>query len=254
MKALIQAILCYLKVPRVLSEARLWKWTWAPGLVSALYIPAVLIFGILYYPEITTYFEANWVPEFIKAGWIIGTIGFLSWLTMVGLAVILYRNLILILFSPILCYLSEKVESHITGEPGPPFSMSKTLYDLWRAAVLGILLLVLSILALGIAFLFNLAPVVGGVLYLVLATASQFYFNGATLVDPTLERHGYRIRRSLKYMNRHKGRMLGLGTGFHLLLMIPILGWFLAPSFGVVAATLAVLKDAENLPPQRRGK
>ncbi len=246
MKSLVQAFLCYLRVPGILSAARLWKWTWAPGIFSALYIPAVMIFGITYYPEITTYFEENWIPAFIKAGWIIGTIGFLSWLTVVGLAVILYRNLILILFSPILCFISEKVESHITGEPGPPFSFTKTFYDLWRAAMLGVLLLALSVVALLIAFLFNLVPVAGGILYLTLATASQFYFNGATLIDPTLERHGYRIRRSLTYMNRNKGRMLGLGAGFHLLLMIPILGWFLAPSFGVVAATLAALQAEQR--------
>ena len=138
--------------------------------------------------------------------------------------------------------MSEKVESHVTGVPGPPFSLLKTIYDMWRALVLGILLLTLSLVVLIFAFLFNLAPVVGGVIYLVLATTSQFFFNGATLIDPTLERHGYRIRQSLKYMNRKKGRMLGLGAGFHLLLLVPILGWFLAPSFGVVAATLAELQ------------
>lgn len=242
MNDLFQAIHCYTKVPKILSAARLWKWTLAPGIASVLYIPGMLFLSIMYYSEITQYFQTNWIPDFFQASWIVGTISFLIWLTALALALILYSNLILILFSPILCYMSEKVESHVTGIPGPPFSLLKTIYDVWRALVLGILLLTLSLIVLIIAFLFNLAPAVGGAIYLIVATASQFFFNGATLIDPTLERHGYRIRQSLKYMKRKKGRMLGLGAGFHLLLLVPILGWFLAPSFGVVAATLAELQ------------
>ncbi|MDA0768110.1 MAG: hypothetical protein O3A87_12775 [Verrucomicrobia bacterium] len=48
---------------------------------------------------------------------------------------------------------------------------------------------------------------------------------------------------------RHRGRTIGHGLGFTLLLFLPVVGWFLAPSYGIVAGTLGVIDTlGENQP------
>ncbi|MEO1837379.1 MAG: hypothetical protein ABGZ49_18005 [Akkermansiaceae bacterium] len=48
----------------------------------------------------------------------------------------------------------------------------------------------------------------------------------------------------LSFCWRNCGRVSGIG--FTLLLMIPVVGWVLAPSYGVIAGTLAAAGDWEQ--------
>jgi CysZ protein len=60
-----------------------------------------------------------------------------------------------------------------------------------------------------------------------------------------MERRNKSVRETFRHAWNHRGRMIGHGAMFALLLLIPVAGWFLAPSYGIVAGTLGVI-DTER--------
>jgi CysZ protein len=60
------------------------------------------------------------------------------------------------------------------------------------------------------------------------------------MVDYSLERKKMSASQSRFFISNHKGLAIGNGMVFYMLHFIPIVGWVLAPSYAVIAATLSV--------------
>jgi CysZ protein len=45
---------------------------------------------------------------------------------------------------------------------------------------------------------------------------------------------------SIELIGHHKGLAIGNGMVFYLMHLVPVLGWLLAPSYAVIAATLSL--------------
>lgn len=66
----------------------------------------------------------------------------------------------------------------------------------------------------------------------------QAYYNGVLMSDYSLERHGYSVSESFAFYKLHRPEMFAIGLGFMFLLLIPVIGWFLAPTYGLVTSYL----------------
>ena len=77
----------------------------------------------------------------------------------------------------------------------------------------------------------------------ILAFFISAYFWGVAMVDFNSERKRFNIKQSFAYIRRHRGLALGNGIVFYGMFLIPVLGWMVAPTFGIIAATLAVLES-----------
>lgn len=75
------------------------------------------------------------------------------------------------------------------------------------------------------------------------------YFYGIVMTDYSLERRGINVKESQKFYSKHKAQMLGVGLGFMFLLLIPVIGWFVAPTYALVASyfNLQLILKKENL-------
>ena len=60
------------------------------------------------------------------------------------------------------------------------------------------------------------------------------------MLDYSCERHKLSPTESIAYIGNHKGHAVGNGMVFYLMHLVPIVGWMLAPSYAVVAATINV--------------
>ena len=69
----------------------------------------------------------------------------------------------------------------------------------------------------------------------------ECYYFGFSMLDYSSERNKLSVSQSIDFIGRHKGLALGNGLIFYLMHMIPLVGWVLAPSYAVVAATLSLL-------------
>ncbi|HIN39859.1 MAG TPA: EI24 domain-containing protein, partial [Flavobacteriales bacterium] len=87
-------------------------------------------------------------------------------------------------------------------------------------------------------FLFSYIPILGWISP-VLMLIVEFFFYGFSMIDYSNERMKLSVKESTKYIYSNKGLAIANGGMFYLLLLIPVVGLLIAPSYGVVAATIA---------------
>ena len=241
-KELVNGFNCYFKANRVIFKYGLWPYISVPGVMSICYVILLVIIGIFFFSDISVYINQNYIPGFLQSKIMEIIVKIILWLFMILAGYISYKEVILILFAPVLGYLSERVEVLIYNNTPPPFIIKNLIEDIIRSLTLSmrnlVFMLPLTIAAWFVAFI----PVIGTIISPVLLIIIQSYYGGAGLVDYTLERKRYSVRESIEFAQSNRGRITGVGMGFVFLLMIPIFGWFAAPGYGTVAATLAALE------------
>lgn len=150
----------------------------------------------------------------------------------------LFKYLFLILGSPVFSYLSEKSESIIEGKE---FVFTREVFfkDIRRGIKLAlrncfwqtiytIFILMLSFIPL----VGSIAPVIAGLV--------ECYFYGFSMLDYSCERHDLSPSESIIFISRRRGLAIGNGLVFYLMHFIPFVGWVLAPSYALVAATISL--------------
>jgi len=156
------------------------------------------------------------------------------------LGIMLYKYLLLICVSPFMGPLSAQVEHILTGESiEAKFSIKQASYEIIRGTRIALrnvvrelgLTLLLVILSLIPIFTVFVAPLIFMV---------QSYYAGFGNLDYYLERRA-NIKQSVLYVKKHRGLAIGNGAGFLLLLLIPVLGLFLAPVMSTIAATKSAI-------------
>jgi CysZ protein len=73
----------------------------------------------------------------------------------------------------------------------------------------------------------------------------ECYYYGFSMLDYSCERQKLSPSQSIAFIGRHKGLAIGNGMVFYLMHGIILVGWILAPSYAVVAATLSLYKVKE---------
>jgi CysZ protein len=246
LKEIAIAVEAYFQAHRFISKHRLWKWILIPGIIYAI------LFGVgIHYFWISSSFA---IEYFLSATglkhWVQTTpgTGLLSFLLLIGqifLHMVLmlfyfsfFKYFILIIGSPLFSYLSEKTAA-ILEEKEMPFSISLLLNDtirgikqasrnaLWQTVYMFTLLL--------LAFI----PLIGWVTPLI-ALMTEFYYLGFSMVDYNCARNELSAQQSTAFIGKHKGLAIGNGIVFYFMHIFIIVGWVLAPSYAVVAATLSM--------------
>ena len=85
--------------------------------------------------------------------------------------------------------------------------------------------------------LISFIPVIG-IFTPLLTFIVQAYYNGILMTDYSLERHGYSVKESEVFYKKNKPVLFAIGLGFMFMLLIPVVGWFLAPTYALVASAL----------------
>ena len=66
------------------------------------------------------------------------------------------------------------------------------------------------------------------------------------MLDYSSERNKLSSSQSIEFIGRHKGLAIGNGIVFYVMHLIPIVGWLLAPSYAVIAATISLLSARKS--------
>jgi CysZ protein len=245
LKEIIIAIQAYFKAHRFIRENKLWKWILIPGILYTI----LFIISLSYFSSTSSDFIEWFILKTGLKSWNEklndGSVSFLLafgtmlvWLISLMLYFSLFKYLFLIIGSPIFSYLSEKTAAIMEGR-NQPIDSRQMLIDIKRGIQLSLrnsfwqTIYVLSILVL------SLIPVVGW-LTAFLVLIIECYFYGFSMVDYSLERKKMSASQSRLFISNHKGLAIGNGMVFYIFHIIPIVGWVLAPSYAVVAATLSL--------------
>lgn len=149
----------------------------------------------------------------------------------------LLKYLVLIISSPFMSLLSEKVEEIEFGQSNTQWSISSLITDLIRGIRVSLGNLVKEIFYVVLLLIIGFFPVVG-MISVVLTFLVQAYYAGFGNIDFLLERH-LSVAESTRFVKQHKSYAAGLGTGFLLLSMTGI-GVLVAAPLATVAATRAL--------------
>ncbi|MEM7435961.1 MAG: EI24 domain-containing protein [Myxococcota bacterium] len=228
-----------------------------PGLVRywafPILITAAALFGV-FYGSTHLYQEAGeavwaWMPESWNeaTGWTATLVKFLHGFIEVVLGVLLaVIGLVLVVVlssivaAPFNDSLSEAVESLLTGERAPPFSLARTLTDLVRTVRLEVLKVLVYAFVVGPLFFLSLVLPGIGQLVSVLAFALTAVYLGIDYIDWPAARRNWSVSDRLAFARRRLAAVAGFGTGVWVLLFIPLVNLFFMPA-AVAGGTMLFL-------------
>lgn len=247
LKDLIISIQSFLMAHRFISKHKLWKWILIPGLIYAI----LFAVGFMYF----------WKSGSDAVEWMMIQTGLQQWLerlqdnwmhflvimgNMILFLILLlfyfsfFKYLFLIIGSPLLAYLSEKTEA-IMQQKDYPFNGKQLFHDMIRGVKLASRnMLWQSVYLLSILIL-SCIPFVGWVAPL-FTLLMECYYLGFSMLDYSCERNKISSSESVHFIGMHKGLAIGNGVIFYLMHLVPFVGWILAPSYSVVAATISFNK------------
>lgn len=150
----------------------------------------------------------------------------------------LFKYLFLIIGSPIFAYLSEKTASILEGKDFP-FSFRQLMSDIARGIRLALRNTLWQTVYTVSILILSFIPVAGWITPMI-ALFVECYYYGFSMLDYSCERRKMSPAQSIAYINKHKGLAVGNGLVFYIMHGILFIGWVLAPSYAVVAATLSL--------------
>ncbi|MEO7445858.1 MAG: EI24 domain-containing protein [Ferruginibacter sp.] len=246
LREIIIAIQSYAEAHRFIRRHKLWKWIFIPGLIyTILFLGGIYLFWI----------TSNMAIEFVllKTGakaWLDSMQD--SWINLlfiVGQVILrlvlllfyfsLFKFLFLIIGSPVFAWLSEKTESIMAGKDYP-LSMSQLMKDIWRGIQIAVRNMLWQTVYVVTILILSFIPLAGWIAPLIALLVECYYF-GFSMLDYSSERNNLSAQQSIDFIGHHKGLAIGNGMVFYGMHMVPLLGWVLAPSYAVVAATLSII-------------
>jgi len=236
----------YLTAILIIRSQNLWIYVFIPGIIS-LAFGVLIAFGAQLFSGEVADFIQNKYPWEIGAAFVKKIAGFMGKVLVWAGALMAYKYVVLVLVSPFMSPLSERVEIHLAGVRHVPAGMRplRFLRDIVRGiriAIRNIVReLVLTLFAVLITGIFPFISFLSGVIVFCI----QAYYAGFGNMDFTMERH-FDVKGSVSFVRSYKGLAVGNGIPFLLLLMIPVLGVFLAPSLATVAATVETVERLQS--------
>ncbi len=224
---------------RIIKEAKLKKYYFLPGIIGIFLFAVLILLANSLSLGIINSLES--IFELEKHHAIVSMIIKISiWIVALFLYYLVYKSLLLLLLSPILSYVSEKVDSHITGRKYD-FTIKDNMRFVIRGAEIGLKSFIKQLIGtcviMLLSFIFPINLFIPLFIFLL-----QGYFTGFSFMDYTLERYKFSPEESLNFLKQKRFYSLLCGSIFTLLFFIPFIGIFLAPLVTCVATTKVTLE------------
>jgi len=247
LKEIIISIQSYIDAHHFIRQHRLWKWIVIPGIISTLLFIVGMYFFLQSTNDAVSFFNKQigiqaWLDQQSSEGlnFLFLMAGLILQLILVFFYFSLFKYLFLIVSSPVFAYLSEKTTSILEGRDYP-FSWPEVMKDASRGIKLALRNALWQTVYLLSLLLASLIPVVGWVTPLVAMFIECYYF-GFSMMDYSCARNKLTPSESIEYIGNHRGLAVGNGIMFLLMHGAVLIGWVLAPSYAVVAATISLHK------------
>ncbi|WP_294703622.1 EI24 domain-containing protein [uncultured Fusobacterium sp.] len=170
----------------IVKEAKLKKFYFLPGIIGILLFIIFIWIGDFLSVNLAVQLESFFkLEEFHSILYIF--IKILVWMCTVFFYYLVYKSLLLVIISPILGYVSERVETHLTGKKFD-FTFKDNIRFLLRGIDIGLksffkqMVGTCAVMLLGFIFPINLS--IPLLIFII-----QGYFTGFSFMDYTLERY-----------------------------------------------------------------
>ncbi|SEA81976.1 CysZ protein [Desulfuromusa kysingii] len=212
------------------------KYLAIPFFVNLLVFTVTVYFGLDFFQGLLEAYAPStdvWYGIFLY--YLAWTFGLLMTIVVVFFSFTVIGNLIA---SPFNELLSERTEGVIIGvHDDTPFSLGRFLKESKDAMLVEMKKMLVLVLCMVLLFGINFIPVIGSVLYAILAPAFTLFFLAVEYMAFVLMRKQLSFAEQRRYIFRHPVLMLGYACGVFCMLAIPFIQFFCIP-LAVVGATL----------------
>lgn len=232
-----------IKALTFLIKPWVFKYLFISGLISL--VTYSTLFGLIYFKGddlgswlvglLSDSLQFDWLTTIIE--WIVRII---LW---VG-AIFITKYVVLVVTSPIMSLLSEKVELKLTGQSFNDSSLKFQMKSMARGLRVSLSNLTRELLYTGFLLLLSLIPGVA-IVTTILIYILQSYYAGFGNLDFFMERR-FSASQSRRFIKRNKGVAVGNGAVFLGLFLIPFLGAFIAPTICTISGTLSGLDQLQS--------
>lgn len=230
-----QGLSSYRTAHQVIVKHRLFRYVWIPGIITLVY--TLGFFRIAYSISATIDQRAsaypgwlNWMGDF--------TYWFLEGLYWVVAILVFFASIKYVLqvaLAPVLSNLSVAIEKLLWGLEPDALSWKEVFQDIWRSLMISLRNILLELF---FGILLSFIPIVGPVIAFFISS----YYSGFGYMDYVLERKKMTVSQAVAFGRAHRALVTGIGTVNNLVMLIPFLGWFVAPAYATVAATIETLR------------
>ena len=245
LKELIISFEAYFKAHRFIVKHRLLKWILIPGILYAILFGVGIYFfwhssgHVIDYVFSKTGVKALMVKE--QDGWLRFIFIFGQLILQLILLFVYFswfKYLFLIIGSPVFAYISERTEAIIEGKEYP-FDLRQFGKDIIRGIAIAFRNSLWQTVYIVSIFILAFIPLIGWATPVLVLFVECYYF-GFSMLDYSSERRNLSASQSIDFIGKHKGLAIGNGMVFYLMHWVPIIGWILAPTYAVIAATLSL--------------
>ncbi|MBK28207.1 MAG: hypothetical protein CMO77_05180 [Verrucomicrobiales bacterium] len=224
------------------------KFIWKDGIIKLIKVP--LLLTLVYFPFmfLVGYFLSGFVVSFFQGllGTLISDEGILKsslevvvFILISILGFLAYRSVVLFFYLFSIDKITDRLEVAIVGKKIECERTTKELIK--RMIVMALITLVGTVMLLLFELFANFIPLVGGLLALVFIIPCEIYLTGIGFVDPYLDRVGLSGMQSFHVMRKHFFTITVFSLIGGLILLIPIVGWLLGPTYSLVAGIIIAL-------------
>ena len=222
-----------------------------------------LLLSVIYFPimVVACFLTASVIVDFILGYFTLlsGAGEWLEWLLeivfflFVGfLGVISYRGVVLVFYSFFLDGIAEKVELEITGKK---IDCERPKVQVLKRVVIVLLFIILGTIVLVLVNLFaNVIPVMGAPLAFLIIFPVEMFITGTGFIDPYFDRNGLNGMDSFRLMRKNFLLIAVFSALSSLILIIPVVGWFVGPTYSVVAGMIIAIGIHHDNQPKRVDK
>jgi CysZ protein len=225
---------------------RLWGYYVIPALISLLLFSTLLFFISQLATWASAIFMTLLPTDWVSGGWLSGLLSTVIFVIALLLCFKIYRYVMLMLLSPALALLSERVQQIWHDTPEKPFDMTQLIADVLRGIQISIrnlvieLFLTITLTLIGL-ILSPLSPIIALLIFVI-----ESYFVGFAMIDYRNEFLRLTARQSREIIWQHKSFSVGIGMTFNILLWIPVVGVLVAPLLAVTAAGIGINQLADK--------
>ncbi len=235
MQAITDTLKAYGSAISLASRYNLYPYLLISGLISFIIGGAIFGSAWLWSDNLS-----NVLLDLYPFEWGIGFIEkivyYLSWSLILVIGGLLYKYIVLIAIAPVMSPLSERLEEGmVDAYDGVDFSYTRMISEIMRGIRLALRNITYELSITLVLLLLSLIPGLA-IITTPLIFIVQAYYMGFANIDFCLERH-FTVRESVRWVTKRKILAIANGSLFLLLLMIPVVGLFIAPFLGTIAAT-----------------
>ena len=244
MKSAITAFKDFFNAIPLIGKLKLWPYMLIPGIISSILGLLIFYIGYHFSDDIGAMLLDLLPDSWTDLGFVKKIVNILSGVSIIILGLLIFKYIVIICTGPFMSPLSEKVDAYITSkEVGvSPWNIGYNLKLMVRGLLLALRNIIRELFFVLLLLVISLIPGIGWVISLAIFLV-QAYYAGFGNLDFAMERY-FSVKESIQFAKSNKGMCLGNGTGFLLLLMIPVLGFFFAPPLATIAGTISLLRKS----------